>query len=244
MARFPAVSRRAVPLAPGVWRLPTLGRDLINSFALEDSDGAVTLIDAGLWGSTPKLVAALGEMGKAPNDVARIVVTHGHADHVGGARRLRHRTGARLQVHEHDAAAVRDGRPPPYGSPGPLAGVMRFVQRRQPKSPVDGTFVDDDLLPVAGGLRVLHTPGHSPGHCSFLHEQTGVLVTGDALFNFRSRISYSRAYSCTDYPMSLDTADRLGEVEYEIAAFTHGPEIRDGARPAVRAFLQKRLSGR
>lgn len=232
-----------IPLAPGVWRIPTFGRDLVNSFAFADPDGTITLVDAGLRGATRRLTAALGELGRQPSDVARILVTHAHLDHVGSARALRSRTGARLHVHEDDAPYVRDGRPPPYGSPGPLARVLHFTHKRQPGSPVDVTFVEGDVLPVAGGLRVLHTPGHSPGHCSFLHEPSGVLVTGDALFNFRSRLSYSMAYSCSDWKMSKDTADRLGEVDYEIAAFTHGPEIRDGARQAVRSFLRRRLAG-
>ena len=44
-------------------------------------------------------------------------------------------------------------------------------------------LVDGQVLDVAGGLRVVHTPGHSPGHVSYLHEPSGVLVTGDAIFN-------------------------------------------------------------
>jgi glyoxylase-like metal-dependent hydrolase (beta-lactamase superfamily II) len=110
----------------------------------------------------------------------------------------------------------------------------------QPSCPVDGTFSDGDLLPVAGGLRVLHTPGHSPGHCSFLHEPSGVLITGDALFNFLDRITYSFAMFCSDAALSRETADRLGEAEYELCAFTHGPEIREDARQAVRRFLLRR----
>ena len=50
-------------------------------------------------------------------------------------------------------------------------------------TPVDEVLVDGQLLDVAGGLRVLHTPGHSPGHISLLHEPTGVLITGDAIWN-------------------------------------------------------------
>lgn len=234
--------RRVVALAPGVWRLPTVGRDLVNSFVFEDSDGALTLVDAGFPGATRRLMAALAEMGKHPNDVARILATHAHIDHIGSARRVRERTGARMHVHEDDSIYVSEGRPPPYGSPGLMARVFSFVHRRQPGCPVDGTYTEGDLLPVAGGLRVLHTPGHSPGHCSFLHESTGVLITGDAIFNFRSKITYSGAYSCADFKMSQHTADRLGEVDYEVAAFTHGPEIRDRARESVREFVRRRLA--
>ena len=226
-----------------MWRLPTLGRDLINSFAFEDSDGSLTLVDAGLRGATRRLVAALGDIGRTPDQVTRILVTHAHLDHVGSARRLRAATGGALHVHADDAEFVRQGRPPPRDLSSPLARVLSFAQRRQAQSPVDDTFRENDVIPVAGGVRVLHTPGHSPGHCSFLHESSGVLVTGDALFNLRGRITYSSLLGCTNYRMSQDTADRLGEVDYEIAAFTHGSEIREDARHAVRTFLRRRLNG-
>ena len=104
--------------------------------------------------------------------------------------------------------------------------------------------MEDDIIGVAGGIRVLHTPGHSPGHCSFLHQRSGVLITGDALFNFRDKLTYSFAPTCTNAALSKDTAERLGEVDYETAAFTHGTEIRDDAREVVRAFLLKRRQDR
>ena len=95
------------------------------------------------------------------------------------------------------------------------------------------------MLPVSGGLRVVHTPGHSPGHVSLLHEPTGVLVTGDALFNVRG-IRYSPRALCTDPELNRKSADVLGDLDFEVAAFTHGPDIRHGARDAVRAFLRGR----
>jgi glyoxylase-like metal-dependent hydrolase (beta-lactamase superfamily II) len=229
-----------VRLAPGVWRIPTVGANLVNSFAFVDDDGTVTLVDAGLRGADRGLVAALSEIGRRPSDVARIVLTHAHPDHAGGAAGIRRRTGAPVQIHDEDAGFVRRGVGPPPDPAQPLARVLAFISNHQPSSPVDATFAEGDLVPVAGGLRVLHTPGHSPGHCSFLHERSGVLVTGDALVNLRDRVAYSFAVFCSSYALSKETAERLGEVDYEIAAFTHGPEIRQGAREAVRGFLRAR----
>jgi glyoxylase-like metal-dependent hydrolase (beta-lactamase superfamily II) len=235
------MSPRAIALAPGVWRIPTFGSNLINSFAFVDEDGSVTLIDAGLRGATRRLVAALASIDVAPQAVTRIIATHAHSDHIGDARTLRTRTGGELHVHEHDAGFVRDGTPPPRDRSVPLARVFGYLQRRQARSDVDATYTDNDVLPVAGGLRVLHTPGHTPGHCSFLHEPSGILITGDALVNFRGKMKYSFAASCTNFAMSKDTADRLGEVDYDLVAFTHGPEIRRDARDSVRRFLKARL---
>ena len=226
-------------LAPGVWRLPTVGRSAVNSFALVDDGDGVTLVDAGLRGATRRLTAHLAAMGKRPDEVHQIVVTHAHGDHVGDARRLREATGARLCIHEEDAVFCSSGKAPPLDRSRPLARIMGLFPQRIGGAPVDETFTDNQLLEVAGGLRVLHTPGHTPGHCSLLHEPSGVLITGDSLFNWRSRMRYSYAFFCTNFAMSVETADRLGEAEYEVAAFTHGREIRDRAREAIRDFLRR-----
>jgi glyoxylase-like metal-dependent hydrolase (beta-lactamase superfamily II) len=232
-----------VLLAPGVWRIPTFGANFINSFAFENPDGSVVLVDAGMKGAPPRLVAALSSIGKSADQVGTILLTHAHPDHQGGAAKMRETTGAAVHVHDDDAEFVRTGKRPPGDPAKPLARVLSFLPGKMPSCEVDDTFADNEVLPLAGGLRVLHTPGHSPGHCSFLHEQSGVLITGDALFNLRDKMAYSLALFCSNFKMSQDTADRLGEVDYEIAAFTHGPEIRAGARDAVRSFLRKRRAG-
>ena len=103
------------------------------------------------------------------------------------------------------------------------------------------TFAHGAVLPLGGGLTVVHTPGHTTGHCSYLHTSTGVLLTGDALFNVR-RIRYSFAGLCTDAGLARISAGRLGELDFEVAGFTHGPHISSGAGSAVRAFLAGRPS--
>ena len=100
--------------------------------------------------------------------------------------------------------------------------------------PLGASFTDGQVLPVAGGLRVVHTPGHSPGHVSLLHQPSGLLITGDAIFNVRGLRWPIRAF-CTNFALTTRTARRLGELDYSVAAFTHGPEIRDRPREAIRA---------
>ncbi|MCW2681304.1 MAG: fold metallo-hydrolase, partial [Frankiales bacterium] len=64
---------------------------------------------------------------------------------------------------------------------------------------------------------------------------------GDAIFNVRG-LRYSFKNSCTDVRLSRDSAQRLGDLEYDVAAFTHGTHVSTGARTAVRAFLAGRAS--
>ena len=224
-------------LAPGVWRIPTLPRDLVNSFAFVEDDGQVTLVDAGVKRAPRRIVAGLEHLGVAPSDVTRILVTHAHSDHVGGLSAMRGRTGATVAVHERDAAYVREGKGPVLDR-STLGGRLFRHNGGSAPTPVEEELVDGQVLAVAGGLRVLHTPGHTPGHVSLLHEPSGVLITGDSIWNMRARMTWSVPMFCTDVAMAKETAHVLGELDYEVAAFTHGPEIRDGAREAVRGFLR------
>jgi len=235
MARSPAVE-----LAPRVYRIRTLG-DYINSFAFVDADGSVTLVDTGLTRTGGAILAGLAAIGRHPRDVTRIVLTHAHFDHAGSAARMLAETGlAGVAVHEADTGYVRAGQQPP-GDPRSTAArlIARLPLGGFPPAAVGQALHDGDVLDVGGGLRVHHTPGHTPGHVALLHEPSGVLITGDSIFNMRSRISWCFPAACTNIAQNAQTAHVLGELTYTVAAFTHGPEIRDGAREAVRGFLRR-----
>jgi glyoxylase-like metal-dependent hydrolase (beta-lactamase superfamily II) len=229
----------AVLLAPGVFRIPTAPWGFINSFAFVD-DAGVTLVDCGVQSAPPKIVAGLAAIGKAPADVTRILLTHAHPDHAAGAAELRRRTGARVLVHDADARFMQEGRPP-QSDPSRLGGrLFRRLGKNARFEPVEVAtpLAGGELLDIAGGLRVLHTPGHSPGHVSLLHEPTGVLITGDAIFNVAG-LRRSPAFLCSDVRMTERTAHVLGDLDYEIVAFTHGREIRHRARERVRHLLTR-----
>lgn len=232
-------SSPAVQLAPGVWRIPTAPADLVSSFAFVDDDGQVTLVDAGTKRAPRRILAGLEHIGVAPSDVTRLLVTHAHPDHIGGLATMRGRTGATVAVHERDAAYVREGKGPVLDR-STLGGRLFRRNRGSAPTPVEDELVDGQVLDVGGGLRVVHTPGHSPGHVALLHQASGVLITGDSIWNMRSRMTWPVPTFCTDVAMAKETAHVLAELEYQVAAFTHGPEIREGAREAVRGFLRER----
>ena len=230
-----------VVLAPGVYRIPTLG-DAINSFALVDDDGQVTLIDTGLKRAPARIVAALAGIGKHPSDVTRIVLTHAHADHAGGARELVASARAEgVDVHADDAEYIRTG----HAAPGADSGLGRLISRgpasRFDSVDVSQTLSDGQDLDIAGGVRILHTPGHTPGHISLLHQPSGVLITGDVIFNMAWGMSWPVSAVCTDAPLNQRSAEALADTEYDVAAFTHGPEIREGAREQVRDFVRRKV---
>lgn len=229
-----------VSLAPGVYRIPTMG-DFINSYAFVNDDGSVSLVDCGVKRAPAKIVRGLEAIGKVPADVREIILTHAHSDHAGGAAAMVGQTGVDgVAVHAEDAGYIRSGTAPPRDTSTRLGAIFaRMPGGGFAPVSVSREMHEDDVLPSAGGVRVLHTPGHSPGHVSLLHETTGVLITGDAIWNMRAKMGWPVAAFCTSFRQNQQSAHVLGEVDYSIAAFTHGPEIRDNAREAVRGFLSR-----
>lgn len=234
MAKTPAVQ-----LAANLWRIPTAPRDFVNSFAFVEDDGSVTLVDTGVKKAPPRIVAGLAAIGRHPRDVQRIVLTHAHPDHAGGAAEMARRTGAPVSIHDGDRSWCEAGEV--LAKPRettPLGRLMMRLSKPTFEAFAPGPALHDgEVLPVAGGLRVVHTPGHSPGHVALMHEPSGVLITGDSIFNVL-RLRISPKSLCADFQMTRQTAHRLGELEYDVAAFTHGTEIRDNAREQVRGFLR------
>jgi glyoxylase-like metal-dependent hydrolase (beta-lactamase superfamily II) len=226
----------AVAVAQNVFRIPTVGSWAVNSYAVLDDDGSVTLVDCGVEKAPAKIVAGLAALGKQPSDVQRIVLTHAHSDHAGGAAEMAGRTGAPLAIHTDDAQYLESGHSPTPDDT--TAGGRLFARLGMgfPAATAGERLTDGQVL--TGGLRVVATPGHSPGHISLLHEPTGTLITGDAIMNVLG-VRYSPKPLCSDFRLCRRTAHVLGELEYARVAFTHGPEIRDGGREILRRFLSR-----
>ena len=231
MARTPAVS-----VAPGVWRIPLVG-DFVNGYILRDDDEQVTLVDMGVKSSGGKVMAALSSIGSGPSDVTRLLLTHAHPDHAGGAAHVARETGRQFGIHEDDAASATAGTSPPRDSSLRLGRLWnRLGSGSFDPVPVGETFTDGQVVPFAGGIEVVHTPGHSPGHAAYLLRESGVLITGDSIFNVRGLRWPIKAF-CTDFRLTTKTAHRLAELDYTVAAFTHGPHLSDRPREHIRRFL-------
>jgi glyoxylase-like metal-dependent hydrolase (beta-lactamase superfamily II) len=229
----------AYEIAPNVWRIPAAPFDFVNIYALVGDDGQVSLIDTGFKGASKRAMAGLAAMGKSIGDVTRIVLTHAHGDHAGSAAKLAEMSGAPVAMHETDAKWARAGQAPPRD---PTAASGRFLNRLGragngfPAVVVGEEFAAGHVLPIAGGLRVEHTPGHTMGHVALLHETSGVLITGDSIWNVR-KMSWGIKAFCHDIVLNQKTAHVLGELDYQTAAFTHGPHVSENARERVRGYL-------
>jgi len=222
-------------LAPGVTHIPTSKSD--NAFLIEGDDG-LTLVDAGRSNAVDVLLHAIAELGFDPAGLRRIVLTHAHPDHVQGAPALRERTGARILIHAADSVWLAGGQVPADGRSG--AGARRFDQLQAahwtPVKP-DATLEDGELIPGSGGLRVIHTPGHSPGHIALLHEPTRAVLVGDAVFH-TGRLAYGPATFAAD---PVARAAGAARIPFDVSAvgFGHGAPLSGADVDDFRAFLAR-----
>ena len=206
---------------------------VVNVFLIVLPDG-ITLVDAGLRRSWPRIERGLRELGRRPEEVKDIVVTHLHADHVGGLAEARAATGARVWMHPLDArltAAGSAGRPltPSPGSvQGKLFGIFAGVTAATvPAVTADSLVSDRQEIPAAGGLIPIWTPGHTEGHVAYLWPQEGgVLFVGDAAAKGRF-IKVSPVYE--DYQQGLRSLRELAALDFQTACFSHGRPVAGGA---------------
>jgi glyoxylase-like metal-dependent hydrolase (beta-lactamase superfamily II) len=229
--------RAAMPrrVASGVYQL---GLGAVNVFFVEDGDGGLWLVDTGIEASAERVGGGLRALGRAPQELRGVVITHLHGDHVGGLAAVKAHTGAEVWMSAEDAAAVREGSWGRALEPGPglfrtlivRAFGDRITRRRDPIA-VEHELRDGDELPFGG--TALHTPGHTEGHLALLLPRDGgVLLAGDAATNWL-RLSGGPVYERVDD--GLASLRRLCALEFETALFSHGRPLSPGASTRFRA---------
>ena len=224
------------PIVQGLYAIPV---GPVNTFLLEAHDGC-TLIDSGLPGSAPKVLEALKELGKQPTDVRHILLTHAHPDHIGGFAALKKATGAVAYMHPLDAAIATSGKGfrPMKAAPGLKTGILFRMFVRPVASveaaPVEHLIQDGERLAIAGGLEVIHVPGHCAGQLAFLWPQRGgVLIAGDACSNMGG-LGWSLGYE--DLDEGKRSLQKLAGHQFNVACFGHGKAILNNA---ANRFRQK-----
>ncbi|MFN8444692.1 MAG: MBL fold metallo-hydrolase [Caldilineaceae bacterium] len=219
------------------------GLSMGRVYLLEGSDG-LTLIDASVAGSWPKIIKDLAKAGKSSTAIKRILITHAHPDHIGGLAEIQAATRAAVYVHRKDAAVTRGDERMPRPAPGALQGSARVLASIMPAptlkpSPVARELEDGDPLDeVMPGMQVIATPGHSPGHSSFWLPKQQLLFTGDVVMRL-PKLRLPFAAFTPDMAESKRSLQRIAKMEIETLCFGHGDPIIGKAMIPLREFVAK-----
>ncbi len=217
-------------IVPGVHAVQLVGS--IGYLIVEDE---LTLIDAGFAGSHLLLRRYLRRLGRSIDEIASIICTHAHPDHIGGVRGIVGRRSVEVLMHPADATPLKVSlgdviaRP----TPGALVGLLA----RGPRNP--RPLHDGDVLPVLGGVEVVHTPGHTPGTICLYARARGVLFVGDALQVICGQLSGPSHVFSEDRRLALRSIARLAALDVGTICFAHYAPWRRDPRLALRALAER-----
>jgi glyoxylase-like metal-dependent hydrolase (beta-lactamase superfamily II) len=188
-------------------------------YLIDDGD-TLAMVDTGLPGSAKKIAAQIEGLGRRVEDVTRILITHEHMDHIGGLPDLKTMSGAEVIASAAAKAEIE----------------------RQLDVAVDRVIADGEMIEgLLGGLQVIATPGHAPGHVSFWQAERRLLFTGDMALNL---VGLTRALPIVtpDPALNNRSIQRAAALEPEVICFGHGAPIVERAAERLRA-LAARVGG-
>jgi glyoxylase-like metal-dependent hydrolase (beta-lactamase superfamily II) len=211
---------------------------MANAFLIEGDD-ELTMIDAGYPGREAAVFGAIRELGRSPHQLKHLIFTHGHPDHIGSAARIVRKTGARTYMHPLDIPIAESGGP--FRPLTPAPGVLRRVVCKlffHPDERLDPVAIDQpltagEILPIAGGIEVIHVPGHCAGQVALLWRPGRMLFVGDVCMNI---MGLGDPVGFESLEEGRASQRKLATLSFDAAGFGHGEPI---ARNASTRFRNK-----
>ncbi len=231
-----------------------------NCYTVASDVGAEAIIIDPDLRDEEEIQIVLGHLALKSLDAKYILNTHGHTDHIGGNRRLKEITGAKIIVHEEDAAVLTmpwkrlaESGPEPRCIVCGRAGIELEVAADASKAtvacgrcgflfdfmaspPADRVVRDGDLVSVGRSeFTVIHTPGHSPGEICLYSRRDKIIFTGDTLFQ--------GSIGRTDLPGSCEeemrrSLEKLAELPDEVSVYPgHGEPTTIGNEKRSNPYL-------
>jgi glyoxylase-like metal-dependent hydrolase (beta-lactamase superfamily II) len=204
-----------------------------NVYVLKNGE-ELTVVDAGMPRNAGKILSYVRRMGEQPSSISTIVLTHCHIDHVGSAYELRKATNAKVAIHAEDADFLAGKRavPRPKGVAGSLFRAASLFFRFTTFQP-DMTLKEGDIV---AGLKVIHTPGHTPGSISLVDPKRELIFVGDTLRYSEGKVSGPPERFTMDADQMKLSIKKISELEFDTMLSGHGEPLKPKASERVKEF--------
>ncbi|MGF9712042.1 MBL fold metallo-hydrolase [Paenibacillus naphthalenovorans] len=227
-----------------------MGRmDTIYPTLLWDTDHTI-LVDTGYPGQWPLIRQEAEKSGIAWDTLNKVIITHQDLDHIGslptilnvlpqpievlandvekpyiqGEKRL-------LKINPESIAQAMDSLP--ENVPEEWRKAFRQVLENPPKSKVDKTVADGEELPYCGGIVVIHTPGHTPGHISLYHKPSKTLIAGDSMIVANGELLGPDPQYCIDADLAVNSLKKFVQYDIETIICYHGGLYKDNVNRRI-----------
>lgn len=196
-------------------------RGIVKSFLISGEDRLI-LVDTGFSDADADVIIdAIDQLGKKHEDLKLCVLTHRHGDHTGGLKKLKKTLKFRVMAHELDMPAIQ----------------------KATGHDVDQVVKGGESLADCGGIRVLHTPGHTAGSISLHIPRIKTLIAGDAILSAGEHLVVSPGYLSEDPEQAKESVKRVIEMNLDLDRILvgHGDDVyEDAKRNLGRIFVESR----
>lgn len=208
--------------------------------ALLGDNHTVILVDAGFPGQLPLIRQAMEKAGTPFSRLNLVIITHHDLDHTGSLAAILNEKSEKIQViaHNKEKPFIQGEQPPVKMNQ--LATQLSALPEEQKNfylnlnanykkysARVDQTVTDGEVLPYCGGITIIQTPGHTPGHICLYHRRSKTLISGDALRVEEGVLIPAPRYINFDHDLAVKSLKKLTRYDIEAVICYHGGLYRE-----------------
>lgn len=226
-------------------------RQELNPTLIWDDEAAI-LIDTGTPGQFEQIRAAMNECGVSMDKLKAIILTHQDIDHIGSLPEILQESDGAIKVyaHEMDKPYIEGQFPLMKVNLDSMAWqleslpederlkVVAYLLENSPKAKVDRTLADRQELPYCGGIQVIFTPGHTPGHISLYLKQSKTLIVGDAMFSVEGILGGPHPHSTPDMNTAFRSLEKYLDFDIKSVICYHGGLCRGNVKDQLQELVR------
>ncbi len=221
---------------------------VLHPVLLWDEAAGATLVDAGYPGTLPLLRAAMESAGVPLASLRRVILTHQDWDHIGALPDLLAAVpGLAVCAHPLDKPYIEGAKPDYKLTPDKIAArIAALPPDKQPqaaalfaalpRAPVARTLEDGEILPIHGGLELIHVPGHTPGSICLYLKNERLLIAGDQLRVVDGELVGPAPEYTPDMPAALASLKKLAARDIDTVICYHGGSFGPNAGARIRTL--------